>query len=188
MENQYTLAELVELADEELNLDSINDLIIRLYTQNDDEALELIIKLAFFNYGGMTYKSDFQNLGVVRCLHWGVHGIKQLATATIANDGYRAINNVTRMLSNLSAGSLDKLYLLEKPCIHMLDITNSKYKTAEWTTGAKEALVEVMMSVEKSDPFPIAIIQNMGFFASPLASEHLFAALIQDGLISMRVA
>jgi hypothetical protein len=178
MGKQYTLAELVQLADENGTLDDVSDLIIRLYAQNDEEALELMIKLAFFDYGGGTYKGEFQTLGVVGCLHWGVYGIKKLSTATIANDGYRAISNVTRMLSNLSAESLEMLYLVEKPCVNMLDITSAKYKTDEWTTNAKEALVEVVMSVEENDPFPISIIQQIGFSKSTLASEHLFAALM----------
>jgi hypothetical protein len=178
MEQQYTLAELVELADQQGSLEDISGLILRLYEQNDDEALSLMLRLAFFDYGGITHKSDFQNLAVVGTLHWGPEGIRKLAKATIKNDGYRAINNVTKLLSHLSAGCLESLLLSNQDCTNVLDLGSSKYKIREWTIPAKEALVEVVISVEKEEAFPISIVQNLGFYKSTPANEHVFAALI----------
>lgn len=178
MEQQYTLADLVELADQQGSLEDISGLILRLYERNDHEALSLMLRLAFFDYGGITHKSDFQNLGVMGTLHWGPEGIRKLAKETIKNDSYRAISNVTRLLSHLSAGCLESLSLMNQDCIDVLDLQSAKYKNTEWTTAAKEALVEMVMSVEKEEAFPVAIVQNLGFYKPTPASEHVFAALI----------
>ena len=64
------------------------------------------------------------------------------------------------------------------PSIDLLDISNEKYKTNEWTKAAKEALIDVVKSVETKERFPMGITNNLGFAINENAQEHVFAALI----------
>ncbi|MCE5320516.1 MAG: DUF4263 domain-containing protein [Bacteroidales bacterium] len=180
MNEQYTLEELVKLADTIGNLNDISNLIVQLYDLNNDRGLELILNLAMSDFGGITYKAEFQNISIIGSLYWGIKGVRKLGQKAIANGGYRAMNNVTLLLSYISSKSLNNFpysnYNLEN--VKRLELTSDKYKTEEWIIAAKETLVEVVKSVEKEDAFPIGIVQNLSFPINKLAQEHIFAALI----------
>jgi hypothetical protein len=131
-------------------------------------------------YGGYTYKSDFQMLAFLGTLSWGTRGIKRLETRAIENGEYRAINNVTRFLSHLSSKTLDLLPSKNEQLesVKVLELSSEKYKTIDWTTSARESLVQISKSVEIDDLFPMGILINMGFGINQLAQEHIFAALM----------
>ncbi|MGN7707972.1 Shedu anti-phage system protein SduA domain-containing protein [Chryseobacterium sp. 22543] len=175
-----SLEEKVDLAEREGDLQDVSELIVELYEQNDDNALDLCIKLAMCEYGGHTYKSDFQNIAALGVLHWNLKGLRKLGEVTISNSSYRAINNVTRLLSHISSKTLALFPLSHIRCANvvMLDVFSEKYKTSEWITVAKEVLIDVVKSVETDEKFPIGITVNMGFSTSENATEHIFAALI----------
>jgi len=175
-----SLVEKVSLAEREGNLEDVSSLIVELYEQNDEAALDLCIKLALCEYGGHTYKSDFQNIAALGVIHWGIQGLRKLGVATISLSSYRAINNVTRLLSHISSKTLSLFPLSHIRCINveMLNIFDEKYQKSEWTTVAKEVLIDVVKSVETNEKFPIGITVNMGFSTSEAATEHIFAALI----------
>jgi hypothetical protein len=180
MTEKLPMEQLVDLAEKEGSLQGVSQVIGQLYEQNDDEALMLCIRLALSDYGGITYKSNFQTLGVVGTLNWGPNGIRKLGESAIKANSYRAINNVTRFLSFISSKSLTDLPHLNTklPNIIKLDISNEKYKNNEWTKAAKEVLIEVVRSVETEQKFPIGIIGNLGLPINENAQEHVFAALI----------
>lgn len=141
MEKKYTLEERVELADTKGSLEEISQLILELYEEDSEEALDLILKLALYDFGGITMKSDFQNLAVIGALHWGIHGLKKLGKVTIEDNGYRAINNITRLLSYISSKSLDEFSNVASihENVKVLDIGNEKYKTDEWTSSKRSS-------------------------------------------------
>lgn len=175
-----SLEEKVNLAEREGSLDDVSELIVELYNQNDGEALNLCVKLAMSEYGGHTYKSDFQNMAVLGVLHWGTEGLRRLGAATILTNSYRAINNTTRLLSHISSKTLGTFSLshFKKINIEMLDIFSKKYQSSEWTNIAKDVLIDVVKSVETDEKFPVGIAVNLGFSMNENASEHIFAALI----------
>lgn len=180
MEESISLFKQVELAESKGSLDDISELIVKLYKQNDDEALDLCVKLAMSDFGGITLKMDFQNVVALGTLHWGPKGIVRLGQATIKTNSFRPINNVTNLLSHISSKSLAD-FMFSKfnlKSVIQLDLSNDKYKATEWTKTAKEVLIDVVKAVETEEKFPIGITNNLGFAANENASEHVFAALI----------
>lgn len=180
MTEKLSIQQLVDLAETDGSLLGVSQVIAELYKENSYKALDLCIRLAMSDYGGITFKAEFQNIGVVGTLHWGVNGIKKLGEAAVRVDSYRAISNVTRFLSYISSKSLEELPFINTklPSIYLLDISNEKYKTNEWTKAAKEALIDVVKSVETKEKFPMGITNNLGFAINENAQEHVFAALI----------
>lgn len=180
MEEKISLAEQVELAETKGSLEDISELIVNLYQQNDDEALDLCVKLAMSDFGGITFKMDFQNIAALGTLHWGPKGIVRLGQATIKTKSFRPINNVTNLLSHISSKSLADFMFAKFNFMNVtqLDLSSDKYKTPDWTKTAKEVLIEVVRSVETEEKFPIGITNNLGFAINEDASEHVFAALI----------
>lgn len=174
------LEERVELAGSKGSLEDLSTLILELYKQNNDYALLLCVKLAMCDYGGITFKAEFQNLAAVGVLFWGTKGLKTLGEATIKINSYRATNNVTRLLSHISSKTLKdfSLSLRNHHSVKLLDLNNDKYKTDEWTTTAKEVLIDVVKSVETDEKFPVGITTNFAFSMNEAACEHVFAALI----------
>jgi hypothetical protein len=65
MITEKSIDELVEEAQQTGSLEDLSELIVRLYNLNDDKALELTLKLAMSDFGGITYKMDFQNLAAL---------------------------------------------------------------------------------------------------------------------------
>jgi hypothetical protein len=175
-----TLEELVDLAESSGSLQDVSHLIVRLYERNDTASLNLILKLAMSDYGGITYKSDYQNMAILGTLHWGVLGLKRLGEETIKNDGFRAINNVTHFLSHVSSKKLkDFIFVnLNLENIKILDLSSEKYKTEEFISTAKEVLIDVVKSVEKDDIFPIGMVLTLQLSMNEVAQEHMFAALM----------
>ncbi|MDJ1502046.1 Shedu anti-phage system protein SduA domain-containing protein [Xanthocytophaga agilis] len=180
MRQELSIEQLVDLAEREGSLEEISQVVAELYKHNDTKALDLCIKLALSDYGGITYKAEFQNIGVIGTLHWGPNGIKKLAEAAINAERYRATNNVTRFLSYISSKSLEHLPFIMQglPSIQLLELSSEKYKTSAWTKAAKESLIDVVKSVETEDRFPMGITNNLGFAINENAQEHIFAALI----------
>ena len=176
----YSVEELVNLADRKGSLQDISHLLVRLYELNSERGLDLTLDLAMSDFGGITYKSDFQTISILGTLNWGPDGIRKLGQRAVENGGYRAMNNVTLLLSHISSKTLAKyphIYPnLEN--VNKLDLSSEKYTTEDWTIAAKETLIQVVKSVEKEDIFPIGIVQNLGFGVNELAQEHIFAALI----------
>lgn len=176
----YTLEQLVELADSKGSLEDVSNLIVKLYQQNDSAALELVVKLAMSDFGGVTQKMEFQNIAVLGALHWGINGLRRLGEKAVETGGFRATNNVTMLLSHISSKSLNHFlftrFNLEN--IRILDLGSDKYKTEEWVTAAKEILVDVVKSIEKDDIFPIGLVQSLSFPVNPITQEHMFAALM----------
>ncbi|TWP31560.1 DUF4263 domain-containing protein [Apibacter muscae] len=162
------------------SLYELNEIIILLYKQNNNDALNLVLKLAMSDYGGITFKAELQIIAMLGTLHWGIKGLEKLGKSTIKNDCFRAINNVTRLLSHISSKSLNDFFFANSnlPCIKRLNLENEKYKTEEWITNAKKVLIEVVKSVEKNDIFPLGLIQNLIYPFNISAQEHMFAALM----------
>lgn len=163
------------------SLEDVSQLIVALYEQNDENALDLCIELAMSEFGGITMQMDFQNIAILGVLHWGINGLKKLGQVAIETNSYRAINNTTRMLSYISSGQLSRFIFgkFNLPNIVYLDIDNSKFKTTEWKNAAKEILIDVVKSVEKEESFPASIMLNIGLgVTNDNAQEHVFAALI----------
>jgi hypothetical protein len=180
MSEKLSIEKLVDLAEEKGSLEGVSQVIVELYRQNDAQALEYCIRLAMSDYGGITFKAEFQNLGVLGTLHWGPPGIKKLGETAIKVNSYRAIDNVTRFLSYISSKSLADFPLMNAslPNIKLLDISSKKYHVNDWTKTAKEVLIDVVKSVETEEKFPIGITNNIGFTTNENAQEHVFAALI----------
>jgi hypothetical protein len=175
-----SLKEQVKLAESEGSLEDISELIMKLFDQNDDAALDLCIALAMSEFGGITYKDDFQNIAALGTLHWGPKGIIRLGEAAIKTNSFRSISNATRLLSHISSKSLsDFLYgKFNLKSVVVLNLSNDKFKTIEWTKTAKETLIDLVRSVETKEKFPIGITGNLGFTINENAAEHVFAALI----------
>lgn len=180
MSEKVSIEKLIDVVEERGSLEDVSQVIVELYKQNDAQALEFCIRLAMSDYGGITFKEEFQNLGVLGTLHWGPNGIKKLGEAAIKVNSYRAIDNVTRLLSYISSKSLKDFPFLKPslPSIKFLDISSKKYYSDDWVKTAKEVLIEVVKSVETEETFPIGITNNLGFSTNENAQEHVFAALI----------
>jgi hypothetical protein len=110
----------------------------------------------------------------------GIKGIVRLGEAAIKENSYRPINNITRLLSHISSRSLaDFIYgKLQLRSITRLDLANENFKGDEWITTAKKVLIDVVMSVETEEKFPIGITNNLSWPFNENAAEHIFAALI----------
>ena len=180
MEEAISLAKQVELAETHGSLEDVSELIARLFAQNDNTSLDLCIKLAMSEFGGITYKDDFQNIAALGTLHWGPKGIVRFGEAAIKTNSFRSISNATRLLSHISSKSLgDFMYSrFNLKSVIELDLTSDKFKTEEWTKTAKETLIDVVKSVETEEKFPIGITNSLGFSFNENAAEHVFAALI----------
>lgn len=176
----YTLEQLVELSDRKGTLEDISELILALYKQNDRQALKLVLKLALSDFGGTTFKSDFQQISCLGVLHWGTQGLIELGEEASVDAGYRAISNVTYLLSHISSKTLSKLPYSNSKLVNVsaLNLHSEKYKTLEWTSTAKEILIKLVRSIENEDRFPISIVTNLGFSMNEDAQEHIFAALM----------
>lgn len=162
-------------------LEDISMLIIDLYKQNDQEALDYCIDLAMSEFGGITMKMEFQNIAILGVLHWGIVGLKKLGEATIKTNSYRSINNATRLLSYISSSQLSDFSFGKHnlPNVKYLDLKNDKFKTTEWKNAAKEILIDIVKSVETEESFPSSIMLNIGLGATnEFAQEHVFAALM----------
>lgn len=180
MEEEIPLSKQVELAETQGSLEDVSELISELFVQNDDSALDLCIKLAMSEFGGITYKDEFQNVAALGTLHWGTKGIARLGEATIRTNSFRSINNSIRLLSHISSKALSNFFYsrFNLKSVIELDLSSDKYKTEEWTKTAKETLIDVVKSVEIEEKFPIGITSNLGFALNENAAEHVFAALI----------
>ncbi len=99
MEDVESLSKQVKLAETQGSLEEVSELISKLFIQNDDAALDLCLKLAMSEFGGITYKDDFQNVAALGALHWGPKGIVRLGAAVIKTNSFRSISNATRLLS-----------------------------------------------------------------------------------------
>ncbi|MFN3300576.1 MAG: hypothetical protein ACK41Z_10295, partial [Sediminibacterium sp.] len=180
MEETFSLEKQVEIVENRGTLDDLSELILKLYEKNDEGALDLCIKLAMSDFRGITYKSDFQYTAALGTLHWGSKGIIRLGEATIKENSFRPINNVSNLLSHISSKSLASFIFsrFNLKSIIQLDLSNEKYKTNEWIKTAKKVLIDVVKSVETEEKFPIGITNNIGYSINENASEHIFAALI----------
>lgn len=180
MEEILSLEKQVELAETKGSLEDVSELITKLYEKNDNEALDLCVRLAMSDFGGITFKMDFQNIVALGTLHWGPKGIIRLGEATIKANSFRPINNVSNLVSHISSKTLTD-FMFSKfnlKNIIQLDLSSEKYKTDEWTKTAKKVLIDLVKSVETEEKFPIGITNNIGFSINENASEHIFAALI----------
>ncbi|WP_020598653.1 Shedu anti-phage system protein SduA domain-containing protein [Spirosoma panaciterrae] len=180
MEAEIPFEKQIELAETQGSLEDVSELISKLFAQNDDRALDLCLQLAMSEFGGITYKDDFQNIAALGALHWGTKGIARLGKAAIKTNSFRSISNATRLLSHISSKALsDFMYSrFNLKSVIELDLSSDKYKTEEWTKTAKETLIDVVKSVETEEKFPIGITNNLGFAINENAAEHVFAALI----------
>lgn len=180
MTQKYSIEELVDLAEKEGSPLGVSQVVSELYKQNDEAALDLCIRLALSDYGGITFKTEYQNIGLIGTLHWGIYGIKKLGETAIKNDSHRSTSSITRLLSYISSKSLSELPFLQinLPSVKQIDVASDKYKTVEWTNTAKEILIDFVKSVETDENFPMGIVNNLGFAINEIAQEHVFAALI----------
>lgn len=158
----------------------MDEFILRMFALNNNEALTHVIDLAMSEFGGMTMKSEFQNLAALSTFHWGIKGLRALAQSTIELESYRSINNVTRILSYVSSKGLSELTYAktQAQCIKLLNLQSEIYKSDEWVSTAKDLLIEIVKSVEKDDAFPIGITNNFLYGYYQPAQEHIFAALL----------
>lgn len=180
MEKNYTLEELVYLAESKGSLEGLSNVIVRLYESGTSGSLDLLLNLAMSDYGGVTYKSDYQMISILGTLHWGKAGLQRLGERAIANNGFRAINNITSFLSHLSSKTLIELNRTYGSFenVRQLDLASINYTTDELIETAKKILIEVIQVVEKERAFPMGIINNIGFGVNEAAQEHVFAALM----------
>lgn len=180
MKKNLPLKEQVELAETEGGLEDISDLLLNLYKQNDDEALGLCVKLAMSDFGGITYKVEFQNIVALSSLYWGPKGLIRLGEAAIKANTYRPISNVSNLLSHISSRTLSSFMFsrFNLKCITKLDLMSEKYKTEEWTKVAKTVLIDLVKSVETETSFPFGITNNIIFPVNESVAEHLFSALL----------
>ena len=161
-------------------LEVLNWLILELYKHNEKDALSELMKLAASDYGGITYKSEYQIVSSLAALHWGVLGINALEGMVINIEGFRPINNTTRILAHISSRTLGNLLFMAThlECVKRLELDSDKYKSETWVTAAKDALINVVKSVERDDTFPIGLMNNLSSEFNPKVQEHLFAALV----------
>lgn len=180
MNNNLSLKEQAKLAETEGGLEDVSNLLLSLYKQNDDEALGLCVELAMSDFGGITYKVEFQNIVALSCLYWGPKGLIRLGEAAIKANSYRPINNVSNLLSHISSRTLSSFMFsrFNLKSITELDLASEKYKTEEWTKVAKTVLIDLVKSVETETSFPIGITNNISFPVNENAVEHIFAALL----------
>lgn len=180
MEKKIPLEKQVELAEIHGSLEEVSELISKLYEQNDEKSLDLCVKLAMSEFGGITYKDDFQNIAALGTLYWGTKGILRLGEAAIRTNSYRSISNTTQLLSHISSKSLNEFIYsrFNLKSVIELELSNDKYKTLEWTKTAKRILIDVVKSVETEEKFPIGITNSLGFSLNENAAEHVFVALI----------
>lgn len=175
-----TLKDKVEWHINNGSLEDLSKIIVELYDLNNDEALSHVIMLSLCDFGGITQKMDYQNIAALGTLHWGINGLKKLTKATIDKGGFRALNNISRLISHISSKTLND-FLFSKfnfDSIIKLDLVSDKYKDDEWIIAAKECLITLASEAEKDDKFPIGLMQNLGFSINEQAQEHMFAALM----------
>ncbi len=180
MERKYTLDELVHLAETQGSLEGVSGVIVRLYESGTPTSLDLLLNLALSDYGGITYKSDYQMISIIGTVYWGAVGLRKLGERAIANNGFRAITNVTSFLSHVSSKTLNEFASTYRNFenVQQLDLSSDKYLTEELVSTAKEVLIALIQSVEKENTFPMGIIHNLGWGANEIAQEHVFAALM----------
>jgi hypothetical protein len=160
--------------------EDLSRMIIELYDINNKEALSYVIMLSLCDFGGITQKMEYQNIAALGTLHWGIEGLKELTKATIEKGGFRALSNISRLISHVSSKTLND-FLFSKfnfGSIKKLRLESDNYKNDEWVKTAKECLITLAREAEKEDKFPIGLMQNLGFSINEQAQEHMFAALM----------
>lgn len=162
------------------SLESLSEMLIELYALNNQKALALTIKLALSDFGGITYKMDYQNMAALGVLNWGTNGLIKLTETTISNGGFRALSNISSIISHISSQTLGELIFskFKYDSVQKLELESDKYKREIWVKTAKECLVNLAKEAEKGEKFPIGLMQNLSFSLNEKAQEHLFAALI----------
>lgn len=158
----------------------LSRMIIELYGINNEEALSHVIMLSLCDFGGITHKVEYQNIAALGTLHWGINGLKQLTKATIDKGDFRALSNISRLISHISSKTLND-FLFSKfnfDSIKSLELKSDRYKEAKWIITAKECLITLAREAEKDDKFPMGLTQNFGFSINEKAQKHIFAALM----------
>ncbi|WP_031445653.1 Shedu anti-phage system protein SduA domain-containing protein [Arenibacter algicola] len=175
-----TLKDKVEWHIDNGSPEDLSRMIIELYEKNNQEALSHVIMLSLCDFGGITQKMEYQNIAALGTLHWGIEGLQELTKATIEKGGFRALNNISRLISHISSRTLND-FLFSKfnfESIKKLELESDNYKNTEWVKTAKECLITLAREAEKDDKFPIGLMQNLGFSINEQAQEHMFAALM----------
>jgi Domain of unknown function (DUF4263) len=161
-------------------IQEFSNILVSLYSFNDTRSLDAVSNLASSDYGGITFKAEFQTIACLAMLHWGAEGISALEKVVIETQGYRMLLNSTTLLAHISSKSLTEFPAAFKKleCIEQLDLGSEKYKTDLLTLRAKEALINIAKSVEKDEAFPIGLTNHFSFTTNERVQEHLFASLM----------
>lgn len=175
-----TLKEKVEWHVNNGSLYDLSSMIVELYELNNEEALNHLIMLSLSDFGGITYKAEHQNIAALGTLYWGIEGLKRLTSATINKGGFRALNNISNLISHISSKTLDEFMFAKSnfESIKKLELDSEKYKKEDWVKTAKECLITLAREAENDDKFPLGLMQNLGFSTNEHAQEHMFAALM----------
>lgn len=158
-------------------LDTMEKILSDLVSEGDEEALNLIIKMAEDDYGGFTYKAFLQNYACISTLLWKIQGIDALVSMTIKNPSFRNVSNVTDLLSHLAASRLEFHHyynsLKNRNPVNILEISENE----EISLKAREGMVEIAKQIEKEELFPIGLLNGMQF-SHPDVQSMQFAVMM----------
>ncbi|WP_305952603.1 Shedu anti-phage system protein SduA domain-containing protein [Emticicia oligotrophica] len=162
-----------DMEEMDLLLESLIDL-------RDEKSLALVIKMAENNYGGITFKGDFQTFACLATVFWKKKGVEALTTMAIKNTSYRNLLNVPYILAHLACGQIKDYHYFK---FNQNRKVFTKYKIEDFTNNeeiiltASECLVEIMRA-EQNDLFPVGIITNLQFSTNLEVQQTYFTALV----------
>ncbi len=162
-------------------MDSMEAILTDLVKDKKTESLKFVIKMAEDDYGGITYKDEFQNFALLASLNWHIEGIEGLTSMAIKNPSYRNLLNVSNLFSHLAASKLEfyTYYnsLRVRSPISFLDIKELS-SSEDVKLKAREGLVQIAREVEKDDLFPIGLFNHTLQLSHPDVQSMQFAALV----------
>jgi hypothetical protein len=161
------------------SFDEINDFILELYSKNDTEALDIVIKLATSNYGGEVYKSELQYTALAAILHWGIIGIQKLGIVATDSPFFSVKKNTIVFLGHISSRTLDHSLLIQSRlnCVKFVNIFDEKHKNIDLILESRNVMIQIITN-HLGDIFPVEFITALQLHYCPAAQEHIFIALI----------
>lgn len=161
--------------------DSLESILHELIEDGSDNSLGLVLQMAKDDYGGITYKAEYQTITCLYAIFWGRKGIQGLVNTVIDEPDFRSISNFTLLLGYLAANKFES-YPFLRTNIKSIDIDRLlKIATDNKVIiSAREGLIDIMRKMTHEDIFPIGLIQNLSFgmMDNKSVQEILFAAMM----------
>ena len=165
--------------DGENSKDALESLLHDLIEEYSDDSLELVLKMSHDDYGGITYKAEYQTVACYCAVFWGKKGVDGLLNKLIKEPDFRSISNFTLLLGYLAANKFE-LYPFLRSNLYLID--NERLiriaKSPDVILSAKNGLIDVMQRMPHEEIFPTGVLINLLYSGHKSVQKMIFVSLI----------